>query len=60
MHRPHVERRRTLRAELDEPVDAVEAERVAMRLVHELRERVARERATIRALRDHMDARRRH
>ena len=49
------ERRRTLRAGLDEPVDAEEAERVAMRLVQELHEEVARERATVRTLRDHLE-----
>lgn len=57
MHRPHHERRSTMRVPLDEPVDAAEAERLAMRLVRELREQVARERETVRMLRDHLGPR---
>ena len=48
------DRRRTLRPGLDEPVDAAQAEAVAMRMIDDLHDRVARERETVRALREHL------
>ena len=48
------DRRRTLRPALDEPVDAAQAEAVAMRMISDLHDRVARERETVRVLREHL------
>ena len=49
-------RRQPLPVELDLPVaDRAQAEEIALRLADQLRDRVARERETVRALRDYLE-----
>lgn len=56
MHRPAHERHEA--PALDDTVDAAQAEREAMHLVRVLRERVQRERETVRQIRAHLEGRR--